>query len=73
MASENPIRFTLTNNTRVIVKKVANNKYDFELILPEGNHKTFVWTVGTSEVFKDRKGNEDLLIAEVISKFRATI
>jgi len=69
MLNDNPIRFTLNDNTIVIVKKVADNKYDFELILASGSRKTFLWTYGTSIDFKDKKGHTDKLIAEAVNKF----
>ena len=69
MTNDNPVRFTLNDNTFVIVKKVTNNKYDFELILSNGNRKTFVWNYGTSVDFKNRKGERDIIIIEAINKF----
>lgn len=69
MTSNNPIRFTLNNNTLVIVKKMTNDKYDFELILCNGNRKTFMWTYGASHSFKDKNGNTDDLLNEAVGKF----
>jgi hypothetical protein len=69
MQNDNPIRFTLNDNTIVIVKKVADNKYDFELILTSGSRKTFLWTYGESIDFKDKKGKTDKLIMEAVNKF----
>ena len=68
MANEYPIRFTLTDDTNVIVKKVTNNKYDFELTLSNGNRKTFIWTINI-EQFCDRTGSIDPLIAEAVNQF----
>ena len=69
MANENPIRFTITNNTYVIVKKVADNKYDFELIFTNGSRKTFIWNSGTSVDYKNRKGDPEVLIIEAVKTF----
>ena len=73
MTNENPVRFTLTGNTRVIVKKVTNNKYDFELIFSNGSRRTFIWIYGTTVEFKNRKGNRDLLMIEAVDRFYCTI
>lgn len=43
MLKEYPFRFTLSDKTRVIVKKLLNNKYDFEMIMSNGNRTTFIW------------------------------
>ena len=59
MANEESIRFTLSDETRVIVKKVTNNKYDFELTLINGNRKTFRWSNSDANEFGDRNGNID--------------
>ncbi len=69
MSNENPIRFTLDDDTLVIVKEVTNSKYDFELILCNGSRKTFMWTYGASEIFIDKKGNKDARILEAVNKF----
>ena len=69
MTSEKPVRFTLNDGTNVIVKKVANNKYDFELIFSNGSHKTFVWNSDTSPEFKTRRGAPDVSVVEAINKF----
>ncbi|MEP6683830.1 MAG: hypothetical protein ABJA35_11245 [Parafilimonas sp.] len=69
MASENPIRFTLSDETNVIIKMVADNKYDFELVLPNGNHKTFLWSLGNDIGFEDRNGNLDPLVQEAVKRF----
>ena len=69
MANEDSIRFTLSDNTTVVVKKVTNNKYDFELKLPNGNRKTFVWSGDGLSNFSNKKGTVDGIIKEAISKF----
>ncbi|HEX5155232.1 MAG TPA: hypothetical protein VFW07_27510 [Parafilimonas sp.] len=69
MTNENPIRFTLTDNTNVIVKKVTNNKYDFELIFSNGSRRTFMWTYGTTVDLKNGKGKRDVLMIEAVNKF----
>ena len=69
MANDNPIRFTLSDDTHVIVKKVTNNKYDFELTLPNGNRKTFMWYINDTNEFGDRNGNIDVRITEAVQQF----
>ena len=69
MTNANPVRFTLTDNTRVIVKKVTNNRYDFELIFSNGSRKTFMWTLGASMEFINHKGNVDKLVNGILKKF----
>jgi hypothetical protein len=69
MANDNSIRFTLSDDTHVIVKKVTNNKYDFELTLPNGNRKTFIWSANASNEFGDRNGNIDGRITEAVQQF----
>ena len=69
MTNETPIRFTITNNTFVIVKKVADNKYDFELIFTNGSRRTFIWNYGTSVDYKNRKGDTEKLNIEAVNKF----
>ena len=69
MSNESPVRFTLTDNTRVIVKKVTNNRYDFELIFSNGSRKTFMWTLGASMEFINHKGNVDKLVNGILKKF----
>lgn len=68
MADDNTIRFTLADNTHVVVKKVTNNKYDFELKLPNGNRKTFVWLGDGLSNFSNKKGNTDGVVEEAINK-----
>ncbi len=70
MTDENPVRFTLLDGTTVTVKKVTNNKYDFQLKLPNGNRKTFIWETGNEDEFSDRKGSKDVLIAEALKQFK---
>jgi len=70
MTNDNCIWFTLDDNTQVIVKKITNNIYDFELLLMNKSRKTFRWSENFSE-FADRKGNYDLLISEAVKKFKA--
>jgi len=69
MTNESPIRFTLGDNTNVIVKKVTNNKYDFELIFSNGSRRTFMWTYGITAGLKKGKGKRDALMAEAVNKF----
>lgn len=69
MANEDSIRFTLSDNTRVVVKKVTNNKYDFELMLPNGNRKTFIWVGDGVYNFSNRKGSKDVIMEEAIKMF----
>jgi len=73
MTSEKPVRFTLNDGTSVIVKKVANNKYDFELIFSNGSHKTFLWSLDTLVQYKTRKGDPDVSVVEAIEKFNSTL
>ncbi len=73
MANEGSIRFTLSDDTRVIVKKVTNNKYDFELTLANGNRKTFRWANDDVNEFGDRNGNVDKRITEAVQQFRSTL
>ena len=68
MANDDNIRFTLSDNTRVIVKKVTNNKYDFELTLPNGNRKTFIWLGDGVKDFSSRKGKKEEMIEEAINR-----
>jgi hypothetical protein len=65
------IRFTLSDNTLVIIKKVTNIKYDFELTFSNGSRKTFLWFVDITNEFSDRKGNIDKRITESIQHFLA--
>jgi hypothetical protein len=69
MTNDNSIRFTLSDDTRVIVKKVTNNKYDFELTLPNGNRKTFIWRGDALNEFGDRNGDIDGRITEAVQQF----
>jgi len=69
MANDDSIRFTLSDNTTVVVKKVTNYKYDFELKLPNGNRKTFVWSGDGLSNFSNKKGTVDGIIKEAISTF----
>jgi len=69
MTNDNSIRFTLSDDTRVIVKKVTKDKYDFELTLPNGNRKTFIWSGDASNEFGDRNGNIDGRITEAVQQF----
>ena len=69
MANEDSIRFTLSDETRVIVKKVTNNKYDFELIFSNGSRKTFMWTLGDAMEFINHKGYVDKLVTDALKKF----
>ena len=67
MTDANPIRFTLSNGTDVIVKKMTNTKYDFELRLTNGNRKTFVWDEIKPTDY-DQK-----IITEAIAKFKSVL
>lgn len=69
MTDATPIRFTLNDNTNVVVK-IINNKYDFELRLVNGNRKTFVWTLDMPGVSKNNNGKIDKLATEAITKFK---
>jgi hypothetical protein len=69
MANENPVRFTLSDSTHVVVKKVPNNKYDFELTLPNGNRKTFIWLANDENEYTDKKGIADGLVNEAVHVF----
>jgi hypothetical protein len=69
MTNENPVRFTLNDNTTVIVKKVTNNKYDFEMILPNGNRRTFVWANDKPFDLGGQKGYLDALAIEAVNRF----
>ena len=69
MVNDVATRFTLSDNTIVIVKKVLNNKFDFELILPNGNRKTFFWFKDAVNELSDKKGNIDPVITEAVQKF----
>jgi hypothetical protein len=73
MANDNGIRFTLSDNTLVLIKKVTNLKYDFELTFPNGSRKTFLWFVNIANEFSDRKGNIDRRITEAVQQFRLTL
>ena len=48
---------------------MANNKYDFELTLPNGNRKTFISSVNALNEFGDRNGNIDGRIIEAVQQF----
>jgi hypothetical protein len=63
------IRFTLDDDTEVIVRKVTNITYDFELLLTDKSRKTFRWC--EDFYFVDRKGNIDTLVSEAVEKFNA--
>ena len=73
MTNESPVRFTLSNNTNVFIKKVTNSKYDFELIFPNGSRKTFIWWTDEVNEYCDRKGQKDELIAEAVQQFRTLV
>jgi hypothetical protein len=73
MANDNPVRFTLSDDTRVIIKKVKNNKYDFELTLSNGNRKTFMWSTNEVNELSDRHGNIDERITEAVQQFLGTL
>ena len=66
MANDYPIRFTLSDKTLVIIKKVLNNKYDFEMIRPGGSRKTFIWCESSVQWLSNH--GEDV-IREAIQKF----
>ncbi len=70
MATDDTIKFTLSDSTHVIVKKLLGNKYDFELLLPTGNRKTFLWFINAENKLDDRKGNIDPIILEAIEQFK---
>ena len=72
MADENSIRFTLSDDTHVVVKKVTNSKYDFELTLTNGNRKTFMWCDNDTNQFGDRNGDTDKRITEAVQQFQNT-
>jgi hypothetical protein len=67
--ADDKVQFTLSDHTEVEVRKVLNNKYDFELRLPNGSRKTFVWSMDCVTDFCDRKGRKDGLITEAINLF----
>ena len=73
MTDETPIRFTLSDDTCVIIKKAKNNKYDFELTLPNGNRKTFMWSTDSINEFGDRHGHTDGIITEAVQQFLGTL
>jgi len=73
MTNENPVRFTLDNVIKIIVKKVANNKYDFEMLLSNGSRKTFIWNIDMQIDYADKKGNPDVLVIQTIKKFQSII
>lgn len=73
MTDEYPIRFTLIDGTEVIVKKVTNNKYDFELMLLNGNRKTFLWAFDMPDLLKNIKGKTDQLAFDAVTMFRAVL
>ena len=67
--TDNIIRFILSDDTRVAVKKVLNNKYDFELTFANGNRKTFILRSLADNDFIDGKGRRDSLINEAVKLF----
>lgn len=69
MTDVSPIRFTLSDGTEVTIKKVKNDKYDFQLKLTNGSRKTFVWMTDGTNDFSDRKGIKDVLIVETLEQF----
>jgi len=73
MTNEDPVRFTLFNNIEVVVKKVANDKYDFNLLLVNGSRKTFVWSVDMPVYHADKKGNPDVLVTQAIQTLQSII
>ncbi|MEP6465167.1 MAG: hypothetical protein ABJB05_02625 [Parafilimonas sp.] len=48
-----------------------NNKFDFELIMPNGNRKTFLWFNNAINKLGDKKGNVDPVITEAVNQFLA--
>ncbi len=66
MANDYPIRFTLSDNTLVIIKKVLNNKYDFEMIRPNGSRKTFIWAEDAAYL----NNHNENVIKEAVQQFR---
>ena len=69
MANENNVRFTLSDNTIVIVKKMMSDKYDFELFLNNGIRKTFAWNYGDTSLYTQENGKIDKLLQETIETF----
>ncbi len=69
MNNETPFRFTLDNDTLVVVKKVTTTKYDFELFFSNGLRKTFVWQTNSPVEFKNRKGYTDEFATAALKKF----
>ena len=67
--ADGKVHFTLSDHTEVEVRKVLNNKYDFELKLPNGNRTTFVLSTDAVADFSDRKGNNDKVILEAVKLF----
>ncbi len=65
------IRFTLDNNVEVIVRKITDNTYDFELVFAGGSRRTFVWTYGTPVDAGNKKSHKDEIMIEAINKFSA--
>ena len=63
------IRFTLSDDTRVAVKKVLENKYDFELTFTNGNRKTFILHSLVDTDFIDGKGRRNSLVDEAVKQF----
>ena len=68
-----PFVLPFLDDTRVIIKKAKNNKYDFELTLPNGNRKTFMWAINAENEFGDRHGNVDARITEALQQFLGTL
>ena len=68
--TENPTYFTLKDGTKTAVKRVAYNKYDFELKLSNGNRKTFVWNIDMPELFINGNNKTDNLVSEAITTFQ---
>jgi len=68
--ADDTVHFALSDRTLVIVKKVMNNKYDFQLKLYNGRRKTFVWSIDSVIDISDRKGLKDKIIMEAIKLFK---
>ena len=68
-----PLNFRLKDNTYVTVSSVANNSYDFDIVLPNGSRRTFRWHRDLPHTFLGKNGQTDEMMKETIEMFLASL
>jgi hypothetical protein len=64
-----PLTYQLKDNTSVKVSIVANNAFDFDLIMPNGSQRSFRWRKESPHSFVDSHGRVDQKLKETIKAF----